>query len=145
MEPRRGAGNGSLLDYDANTMKRTRTALTASLAVPLGVAVAISVSAPAQADPGDAFLSALDSSGISGIDPATAVEVGQSVCPMLSEPGQRMADVAGDVADALGRPLGPSTMFTGLAISIFCPSAVARLADGPSSLPGLTGLTDLLG
>ena len=59
------------------------------------------------------------------------------MCPMLSEPGQRMADVASNVADALGRPLGPSTMFTGLAISVFCPSAVSRLADGPSSLPML--------
>lgn len=100
------------------------------------------MAAPAQADATDSFLSALDSSGISGIDPATAVSVGQSVCPMLSEPGQRMADVAGDVANTLGRPLGPSTMFTGLAISVFCPSAVARLADGPSSVPMLG---DLLG
>jgi ABC-type transport system substrate-binding protein len=123
-------------------MQRTRTAFTASLALALGVVAATSLAAPAQADPGDSFLSALDSNGITGLDPGTAVEVGQSVCPMLSEPGQRMADVAGDVADTLGRPLGPATMFTGLAISIFCPSAVARLADGPSSLPALG---DLLG
>jgi len=118
------------------TMQRIRSAIIASSALAISAA-AISLSAPAQADPGDAFLSALDSSGISGIDPGTAVEVGQSVCPMLSEPGQRMADVASNVADALGRPLGPSTMFTGLAISVFCPSAVSRLADGPSSLPML--------
>jgi hypothetical protein len=125
-------------------MQRTRTALIAPLALALGVAAATSMAAPAQADATDSFLSALDSSGISGIDPATAVSVGQSVCPMLSEPGQRMADVAGDVADTLGRPLGPSTMFTGLAISVFCPSAVARLADG-SSLPALGDLSGMLG
>jgi hypothetical protein len=135
-------GNASWAGYDATTMQRTRNAFTASLALALGVVAATSFAAPAQADPGDSFLSALDSNGITGLDPGTAVEVGQSVCPMLSEPGQRMADVAGDVADTLGRPLGPATMFTGLAISIFCPSAVARLADGPSSLPALG---DLLG
>lgn len=118
-------------------MQRTRTTLIAPLALVLGVAAATSVAAPAQADPGDLFLSALDSNGITGIDPATAVSVGQSICPMLSAPGQRVADVAGDVADTLGRPLGPATMFTGLAISIFCPAAVARLADGPSSIPFL--------
>ena len=81
---------------------------------------------------------------LSGIDPGTAVSVGQSVCPMLSEPGQRMADVAGGVADTLGRPFGPATMFTGFAISVFCPSAVARLADG-SSLSDLGGLSGMLG
>ena len=55
-----------------------------------------------------------------------------------------MADVAGDVADTLGRPLGPATMFTGLAISVFCPSAVARLADG-SAIPELGDLSGMLG
>jgi ABC-type transport system substrate-binding protein len=125
-------GNGSPVGYDSTTMQRTRTVLIAPLAVALGVMAATSLAAPAQADATDSFLSALDSNGISDIDPGTAVEVGQSVCPMLSEPGQRMADVAGNVADTLGRPLGPATMFTGLAISAFCPSAVARLADGSS-------------
>jgi hypothetical protein len=134
-------GNGSSASYDSTTMQRISTVLVAPLALAFGVAAATSMAAPAQADPTDSFLSSLDSSGLSGIDPGTAVEVGQSVCPMLSEPGQRMADVASDVADTLGRPLGPATMFTGLAISAFCPSAVARLADG-SSLPALG---DLLG
>jgi Protein of unknown function (DUF732) len=134
-------GNGSPAGYDSTTMQRIRTALVAPLAVALGVAAATSTAAPAQADPADSFLLALDSNGISGIDPATAVSVGQSVCPMLSEPGQRLADVASGVADTHGRPLGPATMFTGLAISVFCPSAVQRLADGAS----LPALGDLLG
>ena len=105
------------------------------------LASAALVTAPAQADPGgDAFLSALTSSGITGIDPATAVAVGQSVCPMLSEPGQQLADVAADVSEAIGRPLGPATMFTGLAISLFCPGAVASIGDrvtNPVILPML--------
>lgn len=104
-------------------------------------AAAVGVAAPAQADPGaEAFLNALTTSGITGIDPGTAVSVGQQVCPMLAEPGQQMADVASDVSDAIGRPLGPATMFTGLAISLFCPGAVASLGDriaNPVILPML--------
>lgn len=95
-------------------------------------AVAATVSAaPAQADPtADAFISTLQHYQLGDIDPATAVRVGQTVCPLLSEPGQNAANVAADVADALGRPLGPATMFTGLAISIFCPQAVNAMTDG---------------
>lgn len=124
-------------------MKRTCTASVASLALSVGImGAAASLAAPAQADPGsDAFLGALTSAGLSGIDPATATSVGQSVCPMLSEPGQQMADVAAGVSDALGRPLGPATMFTGIAISMFCPGAVASLANGQTPFPmGMLGI-----
>jgi hypothetical protein len=123
-------------------MKRIPKVTTASLAVSVGlIAGATLLAAPAQADPGaDAFVGALSSAGLGGIDPATAVSVGQSVCPMLSEPGQQMADVAAGVSDALGRPLGPATMFTGIAISMFCPAAVTSLANGQNPIPfGLVG------
>ncbi|WP_111512631.1 DUF732 domain-containing protein [Mycobacterium kyogaense] len=104
----------------------------------LGAALAIAApatatvaAAPAQADPGvDVFLSALDHYRLGDIDPATAVRVGEQVCPMLSEPGQNMANVAAKVADELGRPLGPATMFTGLTIQLMCPRAVSALTDG---------------
>ncbi|WP_354523189.1 DUF732 domain-containing protein [Mycolicibacterium sp. 624] len=113
-----------------------RTATIASMAVSAGLmAAATSLAAPAAADPGaDAFVAALTSAGLSGVDTATAVSVGQSVCPMLAEPGQQVANVAADVSDAIGRPLGPATMFTGIAISIFCPAAVTSLANGQSPL-----------
>ena len=120
-------------------MKRSRSALVAAL----GAAAAATVLAvPAQADSStDAFVSDLAASGLTNIDPATAVRVGQQVCPMLAEPGQRMADVAADVSDSIGKPLGPATMFTGLAITMFCPGAVASLASGDMPLPmGLLGL-----
>ena len=123
-------------------MKRIPKVTTASLAVSAGlIAGATFLATPAQADPGaDAFMGALSSAGLGGIDPATAVSVGQSVCPMLSEPGQQMADVAAGVSDALGRPLGPATMFTGIAISMFCPAAVTSLANGQTPIPfGLAG------
>jgi hypothetical protein len=94
-------------------------------------AAAAAFAAPAQADTAvDVFLGALDHYRLGDIDPATAVRVGQSVCPMLAEPGQNAANVAARVADELGRPLGPATMFTGLAIQIFCPRAVDALTDG---------------
>jgi hypothetical protein len=113
-------------------MNRTRIAvLAAALA-----AGSVLMATPAQADPGtDLFTTALSAAGFGDIDPGTAVDVGQSVCPMLAEPGQQVADAAAHVADALGKPLGPATMFTGLAIQAFCPGAVASLANGDSPLP----------
>ena len=122
-------------------MKRYRIASVASLAVSAGL-MGLALAAPAQADPEtDAFLSALTNSGITGVDPATAVSVGQQVCPMLAEPGQRMADVAAEVSESIGRPLGPATMFTGLAITLFCPGVVSSVADGQSPIPlGLLGI-----
>lgn len=98
------------------------------------------MSAPAQADESDAFLDALSSAGVDGIDPALATDVGQSVCPMLAEPGQNLANVASDVSESIGQPLGASTMFTGVAISMFCPTALNSVASGDLALP-----LDLLG
>ena len=96
------------------------------------VAVAATMTAaPAQADTStDVFLGALDHYRLGNIDPATAVRVGESICPMLAEPGQNTANVAARVADEIGQPLGPATMFTGLAIQILCPRAVTALTDG---------------
>lgn len=92
--------------------------------------------APAQADTsGDAFLSALTDAGIGSVDPANATALGQQVCPMLAQPGQTAADVAAKVADAGGMSLGPATMFTGIAISLFCPTAVSSIANGQSPIP----------
>ena len=123
-------------------MKRTSVATVASLALSVGIiGAATTLAAPAQADPGaDDFLSSLSSAGLGDVDPATAESVGQTVCPMLSEPGQQLADVAANVSDAIGKPLGPATTFTGLAITMFCPGAVASLAKGEMPIPlGMLG------
>ncbi|MGP4054382.1 DUF732 domain-containing protein [Mycobacterium sp. 4D054] len=110
-------------------MKLTYPAVAALCAS--AAAAATLTAAPVHADTAnDVFLSTLQNYRLGDIDPATAMRVGQSVCPMLAEPGQNAANVAADVADALGRPLGPATMFTGLAIQIFCPRAVNALTDG---------------
>jgi len=132
-------GNDWSISGDAHTMKRTRIAMLALSTA--AVAATAFGAVPAQADTGaDEFLSSLRSAGLTDIDPATAASVGQEVCPMLSEPGQQLADVAANVSEAIGKPLGPATMFTGLAISLFCPGAVSSLANGQMPIP-----LDLLG
>ena len=121
--------------------RNTKTARLAALAI--GVLVAtVPFAAPAQADPtDDAFINALSNAGVGVTNPADAVQLGQSVCPMLSQPGQTAADAAASVANTAGMSLGPATMFTGLAISIFCPGVVSSIGNGQSPIPlGLLGL-----
>jgi hypothetical protein len=123
--------------------RRTVLALRVLAASTAAASMALMAVAPAQADPAvpvpggdDAFIAALSEAGVGAVDPAQAVAVGQSVCPMLAEPGQTAADVAAKVAESGGMPLGPATMFTGIAISTFCPAMVARLGEGaPLDLP----------
>jgi hypothetical protein len=91
--------------------------------------------APAQAESDDAFLAALTDARVGTADPTNAVALGQQVCPMLSGPGQTAADVAANVADAGGMSLGPATMFTGIAISMFCPAAMSSITSGNSPIP----------
>src|SRR4029079_14926937 len=102
--------NGPAFGHDGYGMKMKRTSASAfvSLAVSIGViGAATTLAAPAAADPGaDDFLSSLSSAGLGDVDPATPTAVGQSVCPMLAEPGQQLADVAATVSNAIGKPLG---------------------------------------
>ena len=105
-------------------------------------ATASLLASPAQADPGtDAFLDAVTSAGLGGTtDPSNLVAAGQSVCPMLSEPGQTAADAAAEVADTTGMSLGGANMFTGLAISFLCPRVLESVGAGESPIPlGLLG------
>jgi hypothetical protein len=122
-------------------MKCTRIVTAGSLAAAT-VALGLFVATPAQADPEtDAFVDSVTRAGLTDIDPARVTQVGQEVCPMLAEPGQQVADVAARVSESIGRPLGPATMFTGLAITWFCPGAVAAVANGESPIPlGLLGV-----
>lgn len=100
------------------------------------LATASLLAAPAHADPSTAaFLNAVTSAGLGTTDPATVVAVGQSVCPMLSEPGQNAADAAAKVADATGMSLGGANLFTGLAISFLCPRVVDSIGAGQSLIP----------
>ena len=112
-------------------MKFSRFSRAGSLVVAAGIAAGV-FSAPAGADTTaniDNFLTTLDGLGITNIAPGDAVELGQSLCPLLADRGQNTADIAAKVSDAIGRPLGPATMFTGVAISFLCPKAVGNIAD----------------
>ena len=112
-------------------MKFSRISRAGSLVAVAGIMTAV-FAAPASADTTaniDEFLNTLDDLGITTIAPVDAVELGQSLCPMLAERGQNTADIAAKVSDSIGRPLGPATMFTGLAISFLCPKAVNNVAD----------------
>ncbi len=100
-----------------------------ALAALAGAAV---FAAPAQADSTngvDNFLNAIDGLGITAINPQDAVEAGKALCPLLADRGQNTADIAGKVSDAIGKPLGASTMFTGAAISFLCPRAVENISS----------------
>ena len=95
-------------------MARKTTKTTRLTALVVGAfAMTVPFAAQAQADPSDdAFIDSLGSAGLGATDPA----------------------------DAAGMSLGPATMFTGLAISAFCPGAVASLGNGESPIPfGLFG------
>lgn len=108
----------------------------ASLLVVFGGVLGGVVAAPAQADTAssvDSFLNAIDGLGIKDLDPANALEIGRSVCPLLAERGQNTADIAGKVSDAIGKPLGPSMMFTGAAISLLCPKAIENVTNSLSA------------
>ncbi|MCT7662023.1 DUF732 domain-containing protein [Mycobacterium deserti] len=111
---------------------------TTALSAAFLTAAAVTV-APAQADPAnpvdDAFLNAVTEAGVVMGDPSSAVSLGQQVCPMLSEPGQTAADVAAKVADTGGMSLGPATMFTGIAVSMFCPTVMSSIGSGQSPIP----------
>ena len=93
-------------------------------------ALAVTVAAPAQADPiDDAFLAALNDAGVGFANPVDTVRLGESVCPMLVEPGKSLAKVYTRVADS-GIPHDVAAFFTGIAISMYCPQMMASVGNG---------------
>lgn len=124
-----------------------------AVAVCIGViAAAAALAAPASADSiDDGFLSALDGAGVNYGDPGSTVALGQSICPMLDQPGGTFASAASSV---MGNGISPAMadLFTNMAISMYCPSMMSSIANGnvPSlpqlpGVPGLPGASDLPG
>jgi hypothetical protein len=122
---------------------------TTALALSVGiVAAATAIPATARADASsDALLSALTRSGVSVSDPNMAVSMAQSICPMLSKPGGNFAAVASQMGGTNGVSPGMANLFTSIAISMYCPSMMASLANGnwlgqgaQMGLPGMSGL-----
>ncbi|ODQ91317.1 DUF732 domain-containing protein [Mycolicibacterium flavescens] len=86
--------------------------------------------APAQADPiDDSFLAALTNAGVRFKNPVDMVRLGESVCPMLVEPGKNLAKVYSRVTDN-GIPPDMAAFFTGIAISMYCPQMVSSVGNG---------------
>ncbi|WP_196772685.1 DUF732 domain-containing protein [Mycobacterium colombiense] len=103
--------------------------------------VASAFAAPAEADHGDDFIDALNHAGIDFGEPGNAMSVGESICPMLSQPGGNFAAAASSVA---GRGMSPTMarMFTTIAIQTYCPEEMANIANGNLSgamPPGMAG------
>jgi Protein of unknown function (DUF732) len=124
----------------------TRTQPARALTVAIGLVAAAALSAaPAHADPsGDSFLSALNGAGIGYNDPASTEALGQSICPMLVEPGKSMASVYSTVSNNGINP-DMAAFFTGIAISMYCPSMMTGIGNGTllNQLSGLNAMNGL--
>lgn len=97
----------------------------------VGVATAVTVAAPAHADPitDNSFLNALSNAGIGYNDPASTESLGQSICPMLVEPGKSVASVYSTVTNNGINP-DMAAFFTGIAISMYCPQMMSSIGSG---------------
>ncbi len=122
-------------------MIKAQRTLTTTL---VGVAAAFSLAAPASAEPIDTtFLNALNDAGISYGDPVSTEQLGQSICPMLVEPGKNLASVYSNVTNNGINP-DVAAFFTGIAISAYCPQMMSQIGNG-TILEGLSGLNGLNG
>ena len=118
------------------------------LAVTAGLlTVAAAFAAPAEADNSDDnFIDALNHAGVDFGEPGNAMSVGQSICPMLAQPGGNFAAAASGVAN---RGMSPqmAKMFTTIAIQMYCPEEMASIANGnlTGGLPQVPGMPGMAG
>lgn len=113
--------------------------------------VASAFAAPADAEGnGDDFIDALNHAGIDFGEPGNAMAVGESICPMLAQPGGSFAAAASNVSS---RGMSPqmASLFTTIAIQTYCPEAMTNIANGnlsgampqvpgmPGQIPGMAG------
>lgn len=96
--------------------------------VALAAAMSGALSAPIRADMlGNAFLSALTNAGIAYSQPAGTLAMGESVCPMLFEPGGSFDSVASKMAEGNGMSYETAGRFTIVAIATYCPAMITPL------------------
>ncbi|QLL10027.1 DUF732 domain-containing protein [Mycobacterium vicinigordonae] len=111
-------------------------------------AAAAFTSAPAEASPiDDAFTTALSNAGVNYGDPGSAAALGQSVCPMMAQPGGNLAAAASQISGSNGMSPGMASMFATIAIQMYCPSVMADVANGqmPGALQQIPGLQSIPG
>ncbi len=101
-------------------------ALTAGMAAAAVASAALA--APIRADVmGNAFLAALTNAGVAYSEPATTTALGESVCPLLFEPGSSFDTIAARMADDSGMSHDAAGAFTLIAIGTYCPGVLAPL------------------
>jgi Protein of unknown function (DUF732) len=99
-------------------------ALTAGTAA----AFATLMAPPIRADiMGNAFLAALTNAGVPYSEPAATTALGESVCPMLFQPGGSFDSIASTVADNSGMSHNAAGAFALIAIATYCPAVLAPL------------------
>lgn len=130
----------------ARTAVPAMTAMTVAGTVWAGVIASVWLAAPAPAVPVDtSFLSDLAGAGLPIGDPAVTTELGQSVCPMLTEPAGTAASVAAPITGLRGGPaMSPemAQMFTEIAVQVYCPQMLSQLASGQvPELPQIPGMS----
>jgi Protein of unknown function (DUF732) len=108
------------------------------------ITAAAMFSAPVEADPhDDDFIDALSHAGIEYGEPGNAMAVGQSICPMLAQPGGSLAAAASGISH---RGMSPqmAQMFTTIAIQTYCPEEMANILGGNVSglqqFPAMPGM-----
>ena len=102
---------------------------------------AAAFAAPAEADPNDDnFIDALNHAGVEFGQPGNAMAVGESLCPMIAQPGGNLAAAVQRVR-ASGLSPGMAQMFTTIAIQTYCPMEMSNIANGNlSGLPQIPGM-----
>jgi hypothetical protein len=106
------------------------------------VTAAVASPPPAHADPLDGSITnTLNNVGIGNNGPvSTALAgIGQSICPMLVQPGATFASVAAQMAGKSGLTPTIAGWVTSMAIQMECPGVMTSLANGnvPFPLPGV--------
>ena len=79
---------------------------------------------------GNAFLSALTDAGVPYSQPVSTTAAGQSVCPLLFQPGESFDSVVSEMALRRGMPEKTAGVFTIVAIATYCPAVLAPLLNG---------------
>jgi hypothetical protein len=119
-------------------------AVRALIGVGCLITVATAFSAPGDADNSDDnFIDSLSHAGIEYGEPGNAMAIGQSICPMLAQPGGSFAAAASGVANH-GMSPQMAQLFTTIAIQTYCPTEIANIANGNLSglqqIPGVVGI-----
>jgi Protein of unknown function (DUF732) len=106
------------------------------LGVTTGVAsLTAALAAPVHADlMGNAFLRALTDAGVPVSQPNSTTALGQSVCPMLVQPGGSFDSVISAMADSGRMSNDVAGVFTVVAIATYCPAVLTPLLS--DRLPG---------